>query len=72
MTRLLFRGSNLFFFRMSKVVPVAKSVQVFYKPISPKQFILTIQYYVVNQVIWYCISYRSEVSCIGPRPKTCN
>ena len=36
MTRLLFRGSNLFIFRVNKVVPVAKSVQAFYKPISPK------------------------------------
>ena len=26
-------------------------------------------YYVINQVISYRLSYRSEVSCIGPRPK---
>ena len=26
-------------------------------------------YYVINQVISYWLSYRSEVSCIGPRPK---
>ena len=26
-------------------------------------------YYVINQVISYWLSYRSEVSCIGQRPK---
>ena len=25
-------------------------------------------YFVINQVISYWLSYRSEVSCIGPRP----
>ena len=55
----------------SRFIYLSFVASLFYLFLDPSEVIikLYIFYNVINQVISYWTSYRSEVSCIGPRPE---